>query len=41
MEIEDRKQTLLSEIQNLEGTIEVSRNVITTIDQVWNREEMR
>ena len=26
-EIEDRKQDLLSEIQNLEGTIEVSRNV--------------
>ena len=34
MEIEDRKQTLLLEIQNLEGTIEVSRNVITTMNQV-------
>ena len=34
MEIEDRKQTLLSEIQDLEGTIEVSRNVINTMDRV-------
>ena len=33
-EIEDRKQDLLSEIQNLEGTIEVSRNIMTSIDQV-------
>ena len=33
-EIEDRKQDLLSEIQNLEGTIEVSRNIVTSIDQV-------
>ena len=34
MEIEDRKQTLLSEIQDLEGTIGVSRNVINTMDRV-------
>ena len=37
MEIEDRKQTLLSEIQSLEGTIEVSRNVMTSIDQVLDQ----
>ena len=34
MEIEDRKQVLLSEIQTLEATIEVSRNIITSVDQV-------
>ena len=33
-EMENRKRTLLSEIQNLEGTIEVSKNVITSMDQV-------
>jgi len=33
-EIEDRKQTLLSDIQSLEGNIEVSKNVITSMDQV-------
>ena len=33
-EIEIRKQTLLSEIEGLEDTIDVSRSVVTSIDQV-------
>ena len=36
-EIEDRKQNLISEIQNLDDTSEISRNVITSIDQVLNQ----
>ena len=41
MEMEDRKQTLHSEIQTLEGTIEVSRNVITSINRSIGTEKKR